>query len=121
YLCSMVRRDLGLRARYDRPNALHKVSSAHVSLVDRAEAEMVGAAAVGAALAGQSEQMVTLVREPGPAYRCTTGLAPLTAIAGHERVLPAAFFDGDDISDAFRAYALPLLGGALPRYPRLFA
>lgn len=121
YLCATIRRELGLRARYDRPNALHKVSSAHVSPVDRAEAEMVGAAAVAAALAGQSEQMVTLVREPGPTYRCTTGLAPLAAIAGRERRLPADFFAGSDITDAFRAYALPLLGGPLPRYPRLLA
>lgn len=121
YLCRMIGRELGLRARYDRPNALHKTSSAHVSPVDRAEAEQVGAAAVAAALAGQSEQMVTLVREPGPVYRCTTGLAPLAAIAGRERVLPDAYFADGTITDAFRAYALPLLGGPLPRYPRLFA
>jgi ATP-dependent phosphofructokinase / diphosphate-dependent phosphofructokinase len=47
YLVSLVSGELGLRARFDKPGDLQRMSSAHVSTTDRAEAELVGRAAVG--------------------------------------------------------------------------
>ena len=65
--------------------------------------------------------MVTLVRSHNTPYRCTTGLTPLTRVAGRERLLPAAYFDPSQAlpTPLFSAYALPLLGAALPRLGRL--
>ena len=82
---------------------------------------MAGQAAVSAALAGGNDVMVTLVREAGLAYSCTTGLAPLEAVAGAERRLPADFFDeaAGLPTQAFVEYARPLIGGPLPRFERL--
>jgi 6-phosphofructokinase 1 len=93
------------------------MSSACVSTTDRQEAEMVGEAAVQAALAGETDKMVTLVRSKGPSYGVTTGLAGLEQIANRHRALPAEFFDagGKRVTSAFREYALPLLGDPLPR------
>lgn len=120
-LVEAVREQLGLRARFDKPGTLQRSLMAAASSVDLAEAYAVGRAAVRAAVAGESDVMVTLAREPGPHYRCTTGLAPLTAIANHERKLPDEYIapEGTMISDAFRDYALPLIGGPLPSYPRI--
>ena len=120
YLVGLVRAELGLRARFDKPGDLQRMSSACVSPSDRAEAELVGAAAVRALAAGEGEQMVTLIREPGPIYACATGLAPLARVANRLRPFPAAFIssDGTGVTAAFREYALPLVG-ALPEYPRL--
>lgn len=120
-LVSLVRDELGLRARFDRPGDLQRMSSACVSAVDRDEAERAGRAAVAAALAGETGQMVTLVRAPGPDYACTTGLVPLERVANEQRLLPDEYLDaaGTGVTAAFRDYALPLIGAPLPEHARL--
>ena len=121
YLVGLVREKLHIRARYEKPGDLQRMSSACVSTVDRDEAEMVGAAAVGVAVSGQTDQMVTLVRRDGGVYGCDTGLTGLEQVANQQRPLPAAFVtaDGRGVTAAFRRYALPLLGESLPRPARL--
>ncbi len=108
----------GIRARYDKPGTLQRMSAALTSAVDREEAWRCGAAAVRAAVDGHTDAMVTLQRQPGVAYYCTTDLVPLTAVANTERLLPDEFITagGNGITDAFIAYALPLIGGPLPAY-----
>jgi ATP-dependent phosphofructokinase / diphosphate-dependent phosphofructokinase len=123
YLVSLVRDRMGLRARYDKPGDLQRMSSACVSKVDRMEAEMVGREAVDAAVARrETDKMVTLVREEtGHRYASTTGLTDLERIANQHRPLPAEFVSesGKGITSRFRDYALPLLGDPLPAPMRL--
>lgn len=123
YLVELVRRELGLRARFDKPGDLQRMSSACVSSVDRAEAELVGRAAVAALLRGETGKMVTLTRAPGNTYQVGTGLTDLARVANQHRPLPSEYVspDGRGVTEAFRAYALPLLGEELPHYPRLVA
>ena len=120
-LVGLVRDELGLRARFDRPGDLQRMSSACVSAVDRDEAYRAGQAAVTAALAGESDQMGTLLRQPDPPYRCETGLVPLERVANEQRLLPDAFLDaaGTGVTAAFHDYALPLIGEPLPEHARL--
>src|SRR5579884_3726613 len=120
-LAALVEDRLGLRARYDRPGTIQRMSTLCLSEVDVDEAYEAGRHAVQALLDGQSDQMVTLIRAPGLAYRCDYGLAPLASIANVEKPLPLEFFPGDDTmpTPAFRAYAEPLLGGPLPEHARL--
>lgn len=82
---------------------------------------MAGAAAVRHASEGTSDQMVTLVRVSNSPYQCEMDLAPLSAVANSERPVPAEYINkaGNDITPAFIEYALPLIGGPLPRYARL--
>ena len=70
YLVHLVRNRLGLRARYDRPGDLQRMSSASVSTTDRQEAELVGEAAVRAAVAGETDKMITLLRSEERRYEC---------------------------------------------------
>ncbi|HEY7346855.1 MAG TPA: 6-phosphofructokinase [Ktedonobacterales bacterium] len=121
HLVELVRRELGLRARFEKPGDLQRMSSVAVSAVDREEAYLVGQMAVRRALDGASDQMVTLVRQPGPRYACETGLADLEAIANAQRLLPDDFLDtaGASVTQAFYDYALPLIGDPLPRHVRL--
>jgi 6-phosphofructokinase 1 len=67
--------------------------------------------------------MVTLMRAPGPIYRCDTGLVELERVANEERLLPDAYLDaaGTGVTPAFREYALPLIGDPLPLRVRLRA
>jgi 6-phosphofructokinase len=118
---SIIKAELGLSTRIDKPNYLYRSFSLAVSEVDREEAYEVGKAAVIAALAGETGKMVTLIREPGPAYRSTTGLVELEKVANVERYLPDDFIneEGNFVTEAFIEYARPLIGGALPPYARL--
>jgi 6-phosphofructokinase len=123
-MCRLVQAELGLRSRYDKPGSLQRMSSLYTSSVDLAEAEEVGRAAVRRAVHGESDQMVTLVRDTDMPYRSHTGAAPLSDVANRQRLLPDEFLavDMPATTEAFRRYALPLLGPhALPEYARLQA
>jgi len=113
---------LGLKVRVNKPGSLQRSAGECVSPVDWDEAYLVGKVAVSRAVDGARDMMVTLLRKPGTAYACATGLAPLADIAHAERRLPAEFLNEDgQISPAFADYARPLIGGPLPTYARLTA
>ncbi len=120
YLAGLVGRRLGVRARHEKPGTIQRSMAAAVSGTDAEEADMAGRAAVRAALEGHSEVMVTLAREPGERYVCTTGLAPLAEVAGRVRPMPSRYLSGGfAVTDAFVEYARPLIGAPLPRFGRL--
>jgi 6-phosphofructokinase 1 len=120
-LCRAVEAELGLKARFDKPGTMQRMSMALVSETDWQEAYEVGRAAVRAAAAGHSGVMVTLQRISSSPYRCTTGLVPVERVANVQRLLPAEYLHPTRpwVSDAFLAYARPLLGGPLLEYGRL--
>ena len=119
-LCRAISQKLGVRARWDRPGTLQRSSMAYVSKVDLAEAELAGRKAVRALRDGHSRMMVSFVRRPGPVYDIETGLVPLEKVANRERMMPLEYLadELDDVTDAFRAYAMPLVG-ELPHFQRL--
>jgi ATP-dependent phosphofructokinase / diphosphate-dependent phosphofructokinase len=120
-LCQLVRQSLGLRARFDKPGTLQRSSSLCASPIDRAEAEAAGETAVQAAVAGNTDQMVTIQRLAGRPYRSFTALAPLASIANLERHMPDEYLNtgGNFVTPAFLAYIRPLIGARLPVYARL--
>src|SRR5207302_986132 len=68
WLSQGLQAELGVRVRFDKPGTIQRMATGYVSRTDRAEAELVGRAAVDQARAGASGVMVTLEREPGPDY-----------------------------------------------------
>lgn len=121
YLSQVISEQLGLKVRLDRPNYLQRSFMATLSAVDADEAYLVGQTAVTLATAGVSGVMVTLQRETGDAYRCTTGTAPLDRVANAERFLPDRYINaqGNDVTAAFLEYARPLIGEPIQRLARL--
>lgn len=121
YLCRMVSAELGLRARFDKPGTIQRMSMALASQTDLEEAYLAGRMAVRYAVLGRSDQMVVLVRESGDGYRCTTDSAPLAQVANVEKRLPGEFLSesGNFVTPAFLRYAEPLIGGPLLEYARL--
>lgn len=121
FLSREVAIGLGIRARWEKPGTLARTSMTCVSEVDLEEAYLVGRQAVQAALRGEDDRMVTLIRESDEPYRVTTGLARLDSIANCERRLPEEYLatDGTHVTPAFVDYARPLIGGPLPEYARL--
>lgn len=120
-LADRITRDLGQRARYDKPGTIGRMAMSVVSATDLAEAEAVGREAVRRALVGESDRMVTIERLSDAPYQAGFGAAPLAAVANAERRLPDRFIgsDGRSVTAAFRRYALPLLGEPMPAYGRL--
>ena len=117
----VVKAELGVRVRHDKPGYLQRSCASLASSVDRAEAYLVGQTAVRGALAGVSDRMVTLERQPGPEYAVTTGLAPLAEVANAEHTLPREYINeaGNGVTEAFLEYARPLIGEPLSPYARL--
>jgi ATP-dependent phosphofructokinase / diphosphate-dependent phosphofructokinase len=119
-LAQLVTAELGVKARANKPGTLQRTSMAYASPVDQEEAFGAGREAARRLLDGASGQMVTLVRRESGAYACDFGSVPLAEVANNERRLPPSYVHGGasgvsgatDVSDAFRAYALPLLGPA---------
>jgi 6-phosphofructokinase 1 len=120
-LAQLITTRLDLRSRVDQPGTLQRMSQAHQSEVDLIEAEECGRAAVRAALAGATDQMVILERAESPVYRATIGMAQLDQIANVEKHLPASYLNpaGNFVTQDFIDYALPLIGGPLPQYVEL--
>ena len=118
-----VKEDLGLRARYDKPGTMSRMSILAASSADLAEAEQAGREAVRRAVGGESDLMITFERADDEPYALTYGTVALDRIANTERLLPDDYIgaDGRSITLAFRRYALPLLGEPLPAYARLDA
>ena len=121
FLARAIVAELGLRARFEKPGTLQRMSIPYRSETDAAEAEAVGSAAVRLALEGVTDLMVVLNRDSDEPYHCTPGTAPLEAIANRQRRLPDDYIDpaGRGTTEAFRRYAMPLLGAPLPRHARL--
>lgn len=116
YLARATQAALGLRARYERPGSLQRMSAGAISATDAAEATEVGAEAVRRALDGQTGVMIAIQRDRGPCYTVSLEAVPLGDVAREERHLPDDFIapSGIDVTEAFLAYALPLVGAPLP-------
>jgi 6-phosphofructokinase len=121
HLVEIVKNELKLRARFDKPGDLQRMASFCVSSTDRDEAYMVGKMGTKALLADESDKMITIVRHEEPAYHCTTGLAELAQIANAQRLLPSEYLDESKtmVTQAFYDYALPLIGDLIPEHAKL--
>lgn len=122
HLAQLIIRELGYKARSEKPGILGRASSAWQSSVDREEAWLVGAEAVKAALSGETAKMVALRRLPGEDYRVETWLAPIAEVMLTERLMPQDFLNasGNQVSPAFKDWCRPLLGPLPERLAELF-
>jgi 6-phosphofructokinase len=121
HLAALLGRRLNVRVRYEKPGTIQRSMAACVSTADAREAEMAGRAAVRAALGGETDIMVTLVRSEGDVYECGTGLVPLSEVANAVKRMLPEYLDPDryGVTEAFLDYARPLLGAPLPQFGRV--
>ncbi len=121
YLDGVLREALGARLRYDKPGYLQRSFATLQSPVDREEAYQVGRLAVRAAVGGDTDKMVAIIRRPGSEYAVDYELAALDRAANVEHFVPAEYINaqGNGVTEAFLDYCRPLIGGPLPRYARL--
>ncbi len=114
YLKSLVEQNLpGVKARVAKLGITQRAAAHAGSKADADEAYLAGQAAVKAAVAGETDKMVTLLRGDGETYACETGLAPLADIANGVKKLPREWINEDGVSMNFQfaRYATPLIQG----------
>jgi ATP-dependent phosphofructokinase / diphosphate-dependent phosphofructokinase len=117
-LAMLVSEKLKLKARSEKPGLLGRSAPPDLKSTDWEEARLCGREAVRAACQGNSARMITLIRDAGPAYSVSTGLAPLDRVAGVERRFPPEWrtSEENDVQPAFLEYVTPLTG-AIRHYP----
>lgn len=120
HVADQIIQKLGLKSRAEKPGLLGRASIPYVSPVDREESYAVGWFAVKLALKGESGCMVAIDAVREPSYSSSLSLVPLDKVANVEKKFPLEWIaDGNQISDAFFDYALPLMGGEFPEYALL--
>ena len=119
-LCRLVEEKFKIRARFDKPGTIQRMSIPYASEVDQVEAYQAGVHAVKWAVQGKSQVMVGFSRAKGN-YKISYVPVPLEKIPGRERYIPASFFNATKtgMSAAFHRYALPLIGKKLPDFSGL--
>lgn len=129
FLKDLVESQIGAKARVARLGITQRAAAHLSSKTDADEAFLVGQAAVKAAIAGESDKLVTLVRGDGDTYTCETGLSALGDVTGSLKRLPKEWINEDGVSLNFQffRYATPLIQGevtvpydnGLPAYAKL--
>jgi 6-phosphofructokinase 1 len=127
-LQDLVQDKLAIKARSVMLSYAQRAAAHWASRADADNAYACGQAAVRAAVAGQSGQMVTIARatQPDGSVKWGTGLQPLADIANAERLVPRDWLTEDGFlpNDRFVEYARPLVEGevkvpteaGLPKY-----
>jgi 6-phosphofructokinase 1 len=112
----VIEKEVGIKARWNKLGTNQRTAMHFASLTDVKEAYLCGRAAVKAALSGVNGKMITLVREKGPKYKCTMGLADLREVANGEKKVPREYINerGNHITKACREYISPLIKGEAP-------
>ncbi|MBI1977535.1 MAG: 6-phosphofructokinase [Candidatus Omnitrophica bacterium] len=121
HLARLVEDRFKVRARFDKPGTIARMSMPYVSEVDQKEAYQAGAKAVRWALQGKTKVMVAFKRLASKTYQIDYVPVPIENIPGRERYFPDSFLNREktNVNETFRKYALPLLGPHLPHFPTL--
>jgi 6-phosphofructokinase 1 len=103
----------GAKVRVAKPGLMQRCAAHAASKTDADEAFLTGQAAVKAAINGETDKMVTLIRGETDHYTVETGLAPLSEIANGVKKLPREWINEDGVSMNFQflRYAQPLVQG----------
>ena len=108
----MICDEFGFRGEFQITESLPMCAADRAVQQDIDEAYLCGQKAVELAAKGVTGVMITLVREPGSDYVCTTGTIPLTDVAVKAKPMPDSYInaEGNFVTEAFFHYLQPLIG-----------
>lgn len=118
HLANLIIKQLGIKARSEKPGLLGRSSTYLQSKVDRDEAVRVGREAVQVATSGESGVMIGIERVSGETYQIKTPRIPLDQVMLHEKNLPESFINerGNDVTAEFIDWCAPLIDDDLPKF-----
>lgn len=124
---TLVREQIGVKARSVEPSVLQRVGSHLASGTDLREGQEVGVTAVETALMGKTDYMISIKRVSNHPYLVRYEATPLADVANHERKVPLEWIcdDGTNVTKEMVEYLRPLFRGEIHvRYedglPRFF-
>ncbi|MGM9649450.1 MAG: 6-phosphofructokinase [Butyricicoccaceae bacterium] len=128
-LADVVKEKLGVKVRGIELSLLQRCAAHCASQTDIDESFLAGQTAVNAAVAGETDKMVAFKVSREGGYKCETQLLNLSDVANFEKKVPVEWINerGNNVSQAFIDYALPLIQGetqmvkenGLPRFANL--
>lgn len=129
FLRNLVSENINVNARACKLGISQRAAVTHASQTDSDEAFLCGQQAVKIAVSGQTDKMITLIRQDSESYSCGTGLASLNEVANGVKAFPKQWINesGNGIAHPFIKYALPLIQGevqvsyeqGLPQFAKL--
>ncbi|MCH7919542.1 MAG: 6-phosphofructokinase [Planctomycetes bacterium] len=116
----MISDEFGFRGEFQITESLPMCAADRAVQLDIDEAYLCGQKAVELAAKGMTGVMITLVREPGSDYVCTTGTIPLNDVAVKAKPMPDSYIsaEGNFVTEAFLDYLQPLVG-EMPKFVAL--
>ncbi|SCH59148.1 Pyrophosphate--fructose 6-phosphate 1-phosphotransferase [uncultured Clostridium sp.] len=117
YLENLVKERLGVKVRSVELNVSQRCSSAMLSKTDQKEAIASGSFGVTAAIKGETGKMVAFKRQSpltlNADYVLNYATEDVNEICNKEKTVPLEWIseDGSDVTEAFLAYARPLVRG----------
>lgn len=117
YLENLVKERLGVKVRSVELNVSQRCSSAMLSKTDQKEAIASGSFGVTAAIKGETGKMVAFKRQSpltlDADYVLNYATEDVNEICNKEKTIPLEWIseDGSDVTEAFLAYARPLVRG----------
>lgn len=115
YLANEIQRNLGCKSRAIELNTIQRCGSHIASRIDVTEAYQVGAAAVQAALQGETAKMVALKRVCQSPCVCVTELLDIHEVANKEKLVPIEWIDTENgtVTKEFTEYLRGLIQAEL--------
>lgn len=118
HLAQLVIKELGIKARSEKPGIAGRTAIFWRSDVDCREAEAVGRAAVRAVLTDIGGVMPAFRRLSNTPYESEIFLVPIEQVMLTEQTMPADFINGEGngITQAYANWLAPLMGLPLPEF-----
>lgn len=116
HLANLVIKELGYKARSEKPGLLGRASIPLQSEVDRKEAELAGKIACESVMQGIAGKMVAFRRTSDVPYAVEPFLVDIDEVMMYERTMPDEYINeaGNGVTEAFKEWCRPLLGADLP-------
>lgn len=116
HLANLVIQRLGYKARGEKPGLVGRASISMQSPVDREEARLAGELACRAVLGGENGKMVGFRRISTEPYKAEPFLIDIDEVMLLEHTMPDEFInaEGNGVTEEFKAWCRPLIGGKLP-------
>ena len=117
HLANLVIKKLGYKARGEKPGLVGRAAAHEQSPVDREEAVLAGKMACEAIMNGESGKMVAFERVSTEPYVMKPFLVDIDKVMMYERTMPDEFIneEGNGVTEAFKEWCRPLIGGKLPK------
>ena len=112
HLANLVIKELGYKARGEKPGLLGRASITLQSEVDVEEAVLVGKEAAKAVISGESGKMIALSRNNGDGYNISTTAVDIKEVMMFEKKVPENFINEakNGVTEEFIKWCEPLVG-----------